>query len=220
MFFFESLCKICKNDIKKIVVCSITLSSAFIVYDQFVGKALPWNVDTAFIALVFICFGYWLSSMNLVKWIEQKTNVQKLSLAVAFAIVSILLSSCNQYLCGSSFEMWGNRYGLFPITVSAACMGSASVIVIASAFQENKFLEWLGQNTIAFFAFHQSIGIVLMKKAVVRLNIPDTSVFMFWTSQIFIFAGTFLICYIIHILLLNLNLGFVVGKHTSRKETA
>lgn len=55
--------------------------------------------------------------------------------------------------------MYANSYGIFPLTINAAVTGSVAIILVSSKLTAIKPLEWLGRNTMVFFAFHQSIAI-------------------------------------------------------------
>lgn len=207
VLLFWCICKRCKNHTGKIMVVSATLSIIFICYDEFVGQALPWNIDTAFIVLIYLALGY---SMKQNDRMEQLVHVKwKWLLIIAGVVVSGACTIANYKLCQESYEMFRCQYGIFPLTITAAITGSLSIILFSSYLQKEKILAWIGQNTMSFFAFHQSVAMVIMGMICNRSKLLIEHSVLYKSVMFF---GTLAICYIIHIVLIKCRLGFVVGK--------
>ena len=71
VILFWIICKICKNNIARILICCTAFSLGFILYDEYIGVALPWNIDTAFIVLLYLAVGYVCRQFSIIEKIAK-----------------------------------------------------------------------------------------------------------------------------------------------------
>lgn len=155
IFYF--IVKLCKQRIYLVLLVSIILSVIFVYLDQNVIRALPWNIDTAFIITIFMAVGYWLrENQKICNGITHAGTKNKIILATCFLIGNALCYIGNIILSGKSLEMYWNSYGIYPLMLAAAIFGSLFVIVISSSLRCAP-LEKLGRNSMTTFALHQSV---------------------------------------------------------------
>jgi fucose 4-O-acetylase-like acetyltransferase len=216
---FWVICKICKeNLIKTVCVCAV-LSGIFIFYDLSGRKPLPWNIDTSFIVLIYLVFGRVLRQKELINRLVSLSSLKRIAAFAAFLGINIGCSVGNFLLCHNTYEMYEGRYGVFPLTIIAACAGTVAVITLASFLEHLKIVEWtagwIGKNSMAFFAFHQTIGITLMTDICKKIRLSKgIYTFVFdWKEQVLIFFGVMLICYVMHLFFTKLKMGFILGKY-------
>lgn len=217
VLIFWLISKLFKNNLKNICIVSSILSLTFIIYDEVIGISLPWNIDTSFIILFYLAFGYFLKSKSILE--RMINNKKRLPIYIVVAwVINISCSLANYLLCHKTYEMFHSRYGVFPLTIIAACAGSIGVIFISTYFIEIFPIKWLGENTMAFFAFHQSIGISIMSNLCGHIFSENEGVIMLITEKAIIFIGTMFICFLIHVILVKFHMGFVIGKTKSKKS--
>lgn len=217
VLIFWLICKLFKNNLKNICIVSSILSFTFIIYDEVIGISLPWNIDTSFIILFYLAFGYLLKSKSILE--HMISNKRRLPIYIVAAwVINISCSLANYLLCHKTYEMFVSSYGVFPLTIIAACAGSVGVIFISTYFVDIFLIKWLGENTMAFFAFHQSIGIPIMSRLCGYIFAKNEGFIMLITEKAIIFIGTMFICFFMHVILVKIHLGFVIGKTKSRKS--
>lgn len=203
--------KVCRHKLYPVTIVSIILGILFILYDTKVKVSLPWNLDTAFIIQIYLSLGYFCKE----KGILVKLRKHALINFVIFTAVSLLCSYLNFRKGGymNIYEMYRNSYGIFPLTVTAAVTGSIAVIMLSSKLCMLKPLEWLGRNTMVFFAFHQAIALPMagtLLDTVLRstkYRMPSSPVYMILQMILML-----LICYCMQFIIVKSHLGFMIGK--------
>lgn len=215
VILFWCICKVCRNNNIKILKCSIILSVIFICFDEYVNISLPWNLDTAFIALIFIAFGYILRQNNLLD--KMINSNRKPMYIILFCGINIGGTIINYWGCNETYEMYYGSYGIFPLTISAACSGTLAIILLSTYVRKKSVLEWIGKNSMSFFAFHQSIGMAIMMFVFYKIGFMkgSSNIQTIIVSKIILGAGTLVICYIIHFVIMKFKLGFLLGKKKS-----
>lgn len=210
--------KLFSGNIKGITITVIIFSTLFILYDQISNYPLIWNLDTAFISIFFYHFGYLLKKHNMIEKIKNQTPLTRFLYLILLVGICAFCSILNYFLCGITFEMFYNQYGVFPLTVAAACTGSLAVLFLSSFLTSFSFLQWLGRNSIVFFALHQSVALPLSD--MICRYIPYFSHIQNTFSRVlrtsFTFVCIFVLCFIFHSIIMKANLGFMIGKSKSK----
>lgn len=188
--------------------CSI-VSACSILYDEFYHFAVPWNIDTAFIIQIFIFFGFFLKKYSGIT----KLSSHKIIAIGILVFIGMITTICNYILCGQTLEMHQGQYGIFPFTIIAACTTSLAVILISTLIKIRP-LQWLGKNTMVFFAFHQAIAQPIMN-TLLTPYIPVNSLL----GKTLTFVGIILICSLIHYCITAMHLGFLIGKKSQVQRT-
>lgn len=212
VILFWIICKKLGNGLVKLMLCSAGLSSVFILYDEFGGQFLPSNVDTSFIVLFYLALGHTWRKCDMIEHI-MKWDKHILVIVLLF-IVNISCTVCNYLLCGKTYEMFQGRYGIFPLTVTAACAGSLAIILVCNCCTRCNAIQWIGRNSMAFFAFHQSIGMPIMTWICYRIGIMgvENNIMEIFLAKGLIFAGTMGICFVMYIMIVKCKLGFILAK--------
>ncbi len=191
--FFYLICKLSKRKLI-IFLISLLLSAAFITYGVLIKKPLPWNIDAAFVALIFMAAGYCLKDFTF----YLKRNKFLTALFGAFCLTVMLVMIYINYRLGAeNFELFLSKYGIPPITFSAAILGSTGVILLCSLFKSNT-LEAIGKNSLVYFGWQNCFAIPLALKIVDRIKLYLSFPL---TDLIFTLALALIICYLLDKLL-------------------
>ncbi len=199
-----------KNDKLLFIVCYFT-SLIYIFYDMLVhrGDASPlaWNFDTACIIQIYLVTGYFWKKYNLIEMIHKIDKKRCIEYSVLCIEAGIILTYLNRYFGESPYEMYNSWYGIFPFTIGAAILVSMAILMLSTQIH-CKWLQHLGQHSMTYMAFHQSIGIELAKLLMNNIPVLGQS---FVVSKIFIFGMAMGTSYLLDAILRKSKLRFIVG---------
>lgn len=212
MFIFWLIVKISKDRLVFVSILSILTSAIAIVLSEIYKKPLLWNIDTAFVVQIFLCTGYFMKKTDAIARLGKTTLRTWLSVLIG-AIVCSGLSVANYFLCGETFEMFFSQFGIFPFTICAAIAGSISVIMLSTKLSKARLLAWIGENSMAYFAFHQFLGIFAAEMLLgLFMDVTTLSTAMYIVYCIAEFIIVMLICTFLHWLLIWIHCGAILGK--------
>lgn len=142
-------------------VVSVTICIAGLLRYRLGYGSLPWNLDVALVAQFFFYVGYCFKCSRQVKKFvdEMQKNAYIICVAIMFLINVVTGFLCIR-LSGESLDMSIGMYGNEVLTILSALAGIFFVVLISKKVS-NKFLTYLGQNTMVLFAWHSRIVIVL-----------------------------------------------------------
>lgn len=147
--------KMCKENKYLALLPSVILMCVAFLYYRMGGTTLPWCLDVACIAQFFILLGFIFKS----HWSKIKID-RKLYLYIP---VLLLINIITGFACirfsGAQLDMSVGLYGNEVLSLISALSGIAAIILICMMIS-NRFLKYLGQNTMVFFAWHSRIIIV------------------------------------------------------------
>lgn len=215
LFYFIDL--ICRHDPLIVLIVSIVLSVVFVYLDQNHIRALYWNLDTAFIVLGFMAFGYFIKNFKgiLGKLLALKGKKRGLVIT-AFFFGNLIFFIGNLLISGTNLEMYWNSYGVYPLMFLAAAFGTLFVIMISSMISSMisfKPLETLGRNSLTYFAIHQSVvmwPLLLLARKIGMLTFRFS--FKNVISKIIVFALTIVICALVDRLIRKTKLKVILGE--------
>lgn len=122
------------------------------LYSIFLGEPLPWNIDAAFIAVLFYGFGH-----------VYKENTQKLShffnrkSLLICCFLNIVTGYLNFLLSGERVDMYEGLYGNYALFIISAFSGIIAFLIAVQKMRSNAVLEYIGRNSLIYLALHQSI---------------------------------------------------------------
>ncbi len=122
----------------------LLLAISYILY-LFVDFRLPLNLAPTGAAVFFMYVGY----------LTKRYNLLKHHTLILLFIVGLVASYFNKTNVGMNENIYGN---LFLFLIAAICL-SLSILLLCKLFAEfsnpiNKFLKWLGSNTVLIVAFN------------------------------------------------------------------
>ncbi|RSX51138.1 acyltransferase family protein [Bifidobacterium callimiconis] len=205
---FWTLIRLLEDNERRLLAVCTALGTLGILYNEFVRVFLPWNLDVVLVILLYLAVGYTCRKRDVMIMLIGH-RARSLIMAVA---VSVACSLINYRLCGEPYEMFAGQYGIFPLTVIAACCGSVAVILLMSLVRCRP-LNWLGRNTMVFFMFHQSIAMPIAVKALAVLPFSSSSTLV---GRAVAFLVVISICCMIHAVIMILHCGVLIGKPNAR----
>ncbi len=132
-----------------LIIAPLCGGVSYLMY-LFVDRWLPWTLATVPMAVFFLCVGYELKRREVIRYLQRGRF--KFVWLVFLTVVGIVAALWN----GKTVGMSGNTYGnlilflLSSIPLSCAFLGFCGVW----RFLENRFLHWLGRNTLFIIAFN------------------------------------------------------------------
>ena len=142
---FNRIVKWCREKINIILTVSFFVGLTSYVFIRFVKIEIPWQVDTALIAMPFIAVGYFAKS----KKVAEKTG--NIAVLLISAVICVLTGTLNMKFFGTP-EMHVNSYGNIFLFYLSAFAGICMVVSLSVMISENKMLEFFGRNTLIFYA--------------------------------------------------------------------
>lgn len=209
LFFF--IVKLCKNNMKPIVIVSCILAAVSMAYFKLGGPALPWNIDIAFSALPFFAGGYYLfNNKTIYEFFLEKRPV-KFLVFLALAILNVGCAYATLRISNELLDMSSGLWGFPPLTYIAAFAGSLCVIMFSN-FIIIKPIEYIGKNSLVYYAWHSRIMIPILGYVYTALGIFQTKSLI--EQCLYCFVSLVVICVILTIpdyIIRHSKLKFMVG---------
>lgn len=155
-----------KSDKLKILV-SVLLVFCGACYYKIGGGPLIWNLDISIMASFFFVMGYICRKHEIINLVM---NLNKDIVFIAMLIINVACWRLSIYLTGTSLNMYGEQYGVVPLTYTAAIAGIGIIVMISRKFS-NKIVRYIGRNSMIYLAWHQTIFIPIVIKMGMALNI-------------------------------------------------
>lgn len=166
--FFYIMVRWCKNE-KIILVLSFLLAIMGVIYYQNGGGPWVWNVDTCFTAMPFFAVGYYVKVrlkdriFNMSGWVIK-------GVFVALLLLNIVCCHLSQDENGVGLEMFYCKYGN-PIYTYIAAFAGVYCLFILSYNTRNYIIKYIGENSMLFFAWHQTIMIPVITRIFSIINV-------------------------------------------------
>ena len=120
---------------------------------RFWKNGFYWSIDLVPICLSFLMMGYVFRLFK--QELRKYLNVYVLFISVCFNCVFAWL---NHRVCDKS-DIYMSNLGNYLYFVTAAVFGVIGVLVFCKFLQKNRILEYIGRNTLVYYAFQNSIFI-------------------------------------------------------------
>lgn len=193
MYFIKKL------SLKNQILINILLILVIVYLRQKIKFQLPWCFLTALMGINFYWFGNYFRDDIL-----NRKNISNLIL-VSLLIINLIISQLN-----GKIDMWSNNYGNLIMFFIGAYSGILFLIFFIKRFiLNNKFLEYIGKNSLVILAYHQR-GITIIKVVfilILKISIPENN-----TIFDLIFSLIEILLCIPIIVILNKYFPFFIGK--------
>lgn len=142
----------------KLAIAAVIITSLGLTYYFLGGPIIPWCIDAAVMAYPFFFIGY-LCKQHKDK-IESVLSQKKYSVPIFFGawIVNAICFIVNMKITGRGLEMYYGQYGFAPLTLTAAVAGTLGIVCLSHWFT-CKPIQYVGENSMLYFAWHQTIMI-------------------------------------------------------------
>lgn len=156
------------------------------LWSPFCELVIPFKIGSSTMALFFYSLGFLLAPI-LEEFNRNNTLKSKIIIAAFLFVTTLYLGSINGTvnLC----EMVYNDTGLYLLS---STIGSLAIIILAMIIsKKEKFISYIGQNSIHFFAFHSYA--IYVYASILSLYHHNTVIAMKNISNLEAFIGTILI---------------------------
>ena len=212
MIFYLIVRFVKKEKIRAAVV--VIMVAAGIIYYKVGGGSIFWNIDVCFTAMPFFYVGYVCRKTD---FINQKILGAKLKWAylAGFVIIDAVCAVVNYKMTGQFLEFFGRQYGIAVLTYIGAFAGTFAAIILADVCRGFKPLKYIGENSMIFYAWHQTMLLPLIEVAFQKANLFQGDWILGGEYYARLLLATALCCVVSAILnevICRLKLGFMVGK--------
>ena len=132
------------NRIIRLLLASIVFVSLYLAKADFYFSSEIMKISAGYI---FFVIGDIISLK--INGLHDNRGISSLLCSVVFLSITIGVSLSND-----SVLMYDNRYGKLPLFFLSSLTGCASVYMMSRAIKTNKFIEFVGCNTLPFLLFH------------------------------------------------------------------
>lgn len=203
IFYFIN--KLLKNNKKKIYFTVITVCGIIsFLYNKYIQIELPWHIQKVGIAVFFMAIGLIYKNFieERIRKYENKINLFFLILVYSFLLYLNYKIFNNAYISINSYDTEMLMYFILSL------VSIWILVIVSKEISSNKWIEFVGKNTLVYFAFSgkiQSVLEVILKKYIIynASNIYYISVIL--TIIISILLG-------IPSIIINRYFPFILGK--------
>lgn len=196
--------RICKDNVRKAVVISGILVLLSDVIMKIYGSITFWNLSAALTNQGLILLGYYMKHskiFELKKW-------NKYWIVVHSVVVCILM------MCGySGFDVRQNLYQSIILLYLICASGIYAVVTLASKLSYSRFLVFMGQHSLLYFAFGPhgyKIGRLVLNKVASIIHLELTN--CFWETLFICIVSS--IAWVIPALIIDIVCPVLNGKFT------
>ncbi|WP_338473035.1 acyltransferase family protein [Niallia sp. XMNu-256] len=155
LFITELLFYFLRTKLKTNLLVAIALMIISLIgymYSMLLGKPLPWNIDAAFMAVLFFGAGYFYKES-----IQKLTHLINMKVLLIFCFLNITTGYLNYLLSGERVDMYESQYGNYALFVIAAFSGIIAFLIAVQKIETNAVFQYVGKNSLIYLALHQSI---------------------------------------------------------------
>ena len=217
LFWLNILFYILARFIKSEKIRAITvvlIAAAGIIYYKLGGGPIYWNIDVCMTALPFFYGGFLCKKTDFVNH-KILASRFKWGFFLAFVAIDALCTVVKYRITGQYLEFFGCMYGIALLTYIGSFAGIFALIILADACRGFKPFRYIGENSMIFYAWHQTMLLPLIEFLFKKLHW-----FQSWLpgkGEYYgrILLATLLICVVSALLnefICRLKLSFIVGK--------
>lgn len=210
---FYLVTKFAKKNISKAVIV-IAIAFVGLLYYESGGKPLPWNIDVCFTAIPFFFVGFLLKQFrDKTEKVLSKKSVSFI-LFIVFGLINVVFGYLNIRTTGKGLEMFDSEYAN-PIFTYISAFAGIFAVIIFSEFFTFKPIKFIGENSLVYYAWHQTIMIPVTKIGFGLLGFEhptDISQPYYWCYKIVQFAVIIIVLTIATVIIEKTNLRVFLGK--------
>lgn len=193
---------------------SVVLAACAMIYYAKGGDKLPWDIDVAFAAIPYFCGGYLLRSFSEKMESLLSGKLRSVIIFVVCTAVNIVAAWLNYRHMKMPHDMFGMKYGIVLLAYLSAFAGIMAMIVFSHWFRLRP-VQFIGENSILYLAWHQTIVIPVVKGILTNLHFtvdygnPAGKILLYLLAEL---SLVLLIMTAVIKLINNTKLRYLVGK--------
>lgn len=138
---------------------------------------LPWNIDAALVMLPFFYIGfrlkYFITSPKIViNKIKCFHNFHNIIIVFFLGVLVWIFNLMNMLLTGERVDVFYSNLTMEFLTLPTAIIGIV-MIVLLSKNTKNSVIRYIGENSILYFAWHQTIVLPLLCRIYWKVGLFD-----------------------------------------------
>jgi fucose 4-O-acetylase-like acetyltransferase len=199
------------NRKKMAIIISLLLSIISVLYTYFMpislfywgSNALPWHLEYIFQAMFWMVIGYYFKH-SFEKIIDKENK-----LLMRYAVLAGYLILA--YLPTRYFPI----FLVIFLSYVRSGFGILSIVFVCKLIKQNKYLEFVGANTLSYFAFHGKVFVVieeLLSRSMGSYYIMLLSNSLYSSLMAIIVTILVVLILIIPIKIINRYIPWIVGK--------
>ena len=208
---FYLLAKLCRNEWILGLISGI-LACVGLCYYHFGGTPLYWNADVCLTAMPFFALGY-LYKLH-AKDVDRFIMPKSVLFFFLFGVINLITWRLSLDETGLGLEMFDSNYGN-PIFTYIAAFAGIFCVIIVSKWLTIEPIRYIGENSMIYYAWHQTIMIPIVTKTFAFVGIDGLAGYGLLGS-----LGYRLICMMVIVVALTfcnwcigkMGLKFMVGK--------
>lgn len=195
------------NDVKKLYVLCFGLAGIAWIYTLLDGPRLPWNFEAACFAQPFFAMGYgWKHGME--QCYEAFSTRKKATIFAAAVVGCLVLAEINLKLGGRTADYHSRVLNEFFTAYGASTC--ALFVILRISMKNNRFLAFIGQNSLVYYLYTGLIGAVNN-----RLNVLLS--LEHWIPRFLVGFAAFLLLLTPAAMVMNRYFPWMVGRKRTRK---
>ena len=196
-----------------LTIFGIFLSVLGFIVLYYIRNGFFWSLDLVPLATSFLMFGY-VAKLNK----EKFNNITKLPISILYLLISIVFTYLNFRIYGSS-SLYNSVVGNFVYYMPAALGGILFVITICKKINSNRLLEYIGRNTITYYAFQKPI---ILKSITTVINTLGSNIALLNNQIIKIILITIIAVFVLGVIsqMITSTYPFILGKFKSKEKIA
>ena len=129
-----------------------SMSIIIAIVGSLIDIHIPWHIEIAMVAQVFMIFGYIIRKKDILKKLFNSHRI-----GLVFPIIYTMLVILDRIVFGKKYDLHMAEYGsAIVIYILLGCIGSISITYIAQFIPDNVTIMRVGQNSLLFYAFQYS----------------------------------------------------------------
>lgn len=144
---------------------------------------LPWNIELATVAVVFIVLGYLTKTTNCFH--NRYNMATPIVLMTVCGVLNLFIVEYN----GRVSMMYMNFGESTILYFAAAVFGIITTLCISKLIPQNAIFLWLSKNTLIIFATHKITLNIIMGIAVFVFNLPISQPGRIWIGILYTFLS-------------------------------
>ncbi len=211
LFFF--VVKLCKKE-WQIALVSVALCFIGLFYYHNGGTAFYWNMDVCMTAIPFFALGYLykMHASSIDDWLKKKRN--SIALFFACGMINVITWRLSIGANGLGLEMFKSNYGNPVFTYISAFAGIFCVVIFSKWFTCSPVL-YIGENSMIYYAWHQTIMIPVMSKCMSIIGgagLLESGTVGTFVYKALMMLGIVAVLTICNVFIRKMKLDFMIGK--------
>lgn len=195
---------------KYLLVFSLLLFTLGILVKEFLWFRLPWSVDVALFAVLFICIGYLLRKYDIINKFINQTNF---TVKVVVIITSLLFTLILMYFNSreGSISVYLLRFNNYFLFIANALCGTIFILTLSIVLPALRIFNFYGRNTIILLGLHLNLFSILKGGQVFVFKIPLSVLDHSFVYNLFYLILTMII-FIPVIIFINKYCPYIIGR--------